>query len=81
MADWYDLAVSVLLQLAKTNPNLERAIRLAVKKIEKDPSIGRYVRDTRYTFTDPDNRFRIGYNYHPQGQAIEIVVINVLYLF
>ncbi len=78
MADWFDVAIETLLELVETNPKLERDIRLAVKRIERNPSMGRYVCNMRYIYTDPDLRFWLGYNFHPQGKQIEIVVINVL---
>ena len=81
MADWLDVVIEILLELAETHPDLEREIRLAVRRIERNPLIGRYVRNTRYIYTDPDFRFRIGYNYHPRGKEIEIAVINVFKSF
>ena len=78
MADWYDIAVEVLLQLAESDPELERAIRLAVRQIERNPKMGIYIKDTRYLYIDPDRRFRIGYNFHPEGREIEVAVINIL---
>lgn len=78
MADWYDIVVEVLLRLAESDPELERAIRLAVRHIERNPQIGIYIKETRHFYTDPEGRFRIGYNFHPKGREIEIAVINVL---
>ncbi|MEE2716107.1 MAG: hypothetical protein VX610_01650 [SAR324 cluster bacterium] len=77
MADWYDVAVEVLLQLAESNPTLEREIRMAVHLIEGNPRIGAFIQETRHVYRDPQGRFRIGYNFHPKG-TLEVVVINVL---
>ena len=78
MADWYKFAAKQLLELAESDKELARSIAFAVKKIERRPaSTGRYVKDTVYSYTDPDRRFRINYNFHPEAREIEIFNVKV----
>ena len=77
MADWVEEVAKLLWRLTAENPEFAKQIRLAIRRIEQRPQIGRYMRETRYTYTDPQQRFRISYNYHPQAEEIEIVVLNI----
>lgn len=78
MADWVLEVVQILLKMAKTNPQLVKDIYLAIKKIEKFPAqTGDFVSGTRYNYTDPEGRFRIGYNFHPDASELEIVLLHI----
>lgn len=78
MADWLDIIIKALLNLGDTDPGLVSDIRLTVKKIESNPLLGKYIRETRYSYTDPHYRFRIGYNHHPKNREIEIVTLHLI---
>lgn len=78
MADWVLEAVQQLLKEAKKDPQLAKAIYRAVKTIEKFPAqTGSFVGDIRYNYTDPEGRFWIGYNFHPDASEIEIVMLSI----
>ena len=77
MAYWLEEVAKRLWKLTTENPEFAKQIRLAIKRIEQNPQIGRYVRETRYVYTDPQHRFRLSYNYHPQSKEIEIIVLHL----
>ena len=78
MAKWNDDVVDILIDLAKTQPALAKAIRLSIQQIEKHPArIGQLILQGRYVYTDPQRRFRISYNFHPESHEIEIVVLHL----
>ncbi len=78
MADWSTTVVKFLIELKKKDPDLVKVIRASVKRLEMSPSLGAYVRGTRYYYSDYDWGFRIGYNYHPEAESkqIEVAVIH-----
>ncbi len=78
MADWYKNAVQTLIRLYQNDPKLYAEIRKAVNQIQRDPTVGSYVKQTYRVYVDPESRFRIGYNYHSQAKELEIVVIHVI---
>lgn len=78
MADWLEEVAKLLWKHTLEDPEFAKKIRLAIKRIEKSPRLGRYVRRTRYIYTDPEMQFRISYNYHPRSKEIEIVVLHIL---
>ncbi len=77
MADWLNEVVRILLKTAEEDPELAKEILFAVKRIERSPlSFARPVSDTRYVYFDEKGRFRISFNYEPDG-SMEIVVLNI----
>ncbi|MGK5095170.1 hypothetical protein WDW89_24565 [Deltaproteobacteria bacterium TL4] len=77
MADWLEEVAKLLWKITVEDPECAKTIRLAVKRIEKNPRIGRLVQDTRYIYTDPESRFRISYNHHPNAKEIELVALHI----
>ena len=77
MAKWYKSTVRLILELQKSNPHLGKLILASIKRLEKQPMLGTYVRNSRYYYTDMENGFRIAYNYHSLAKEIEVVVIRV----
>ena len=78
MADWLEEVAKLLWKISLENPDLAKDIRLAVKRIERNPGVGRFIRDTRYVYTDPHERFRIGYNFFSKKNELEIVVLHII---
>ena len=79
MAKWLDQVVDHLVEIMEDNPQLGRDIRLAIRRIERYPAqAGKYAKETRYNYEDPDARFRIGYNFHPDAEEIEVVVLRLM---
>ena len=77
MAKWVEEYVLFLVALVKENPVLAKNILATIRFLENHPVSGDAIGETRRSYTEPNNRFRIGYNYVP-GQEIEIVVITLL---
>ena len=77
MAYWLKEAAKLLWEVTLKDPDFAKKIRLAIKRIEKKPTIGRHIKTTRYVYTDHEMQFRISYNYHSQAKEIEIVIIHI----
>lgn len=75
MADWFLSAALLLKDLAKRDPKLAALIYATVRRIEKNPTMGEYLQETRRLYTNHEHHFRIGYNYHSKAKEIEIVTI------
>ncbi len=76
MPEWYQGAVKTLLQLYQEDREIFTAVQLAIKSIKRDPLSGEYILGTYRVYVDPEERFRIGYHYHPKTKDLEIVVIH-----
>lgn len=79
MARWIDTVAGIIVELIKQQPELAKEILLTIKRLERRPTMGDYVQGTYRTYYDPQKRFRIGYNFHPEGGEIEIVVLHIVH--
>ena len=78
MADWYLSTALALKELAKTDPKLATLIYATVRRIEKNPTMGEYLQETRRLYVNNEDGFRISYNYHPKAKEIVIVTIHII---
>lgn len=78
MAKWIDTVATMIVELIEKDPDLAREILLMIKRIERRPTRGEYVEGTYRVYYDPEKRFRIGYNFHPDAEEIEIVVLHLI---
>jgi len=76
MPDWYRNAAILLEKIGHSDISLFRDILLAVQRIQRNPTIGEITIKTYRVYYDPENRFRIGYNYYPKAKE-PIVIINL----
>ncbi len=78
MAKWIDTVVKIIVELIENDTSLAREILLIIKRLERKPTTGEYVEGTYRVYHDPKKRFRIGYNFRPDAEEIEIVVLHLL---
>ena len=77
MADWVEEVVQCLLEIAKNDPALATLIRGTIKKLDKQPSLGVFLVDTLYFYSDPSGKFRVTYNFHPTQKRIEVISLRI----
>ena len=77
MADWYLSAALKLKEIAERDPKLAALIYATVRRLEKQPTNGEYLKETRRMLTNKEDGFRISYNCHQKAKKIEIVTIHV----
>ena len=79
MAEWYEDAVKTLLEIAKESPRLARLINARCKQIEHQPTLGQWVIESRWIYTDPHHQFRISYNYNSKAKTDKAEIVAIYY--
>ena len=78
MPDWYREAALLLEKIGSKDLELFKNILLAIKRIQRNPTLGTISLKTYRVYYDEEGRFRIGYNYYPKAK--EPIVIISLYI-
>ncbi|MBF0240710.1 MAG: hypothetical protein HQM12_23680 [SAR324 cluster bacterium] len=78
MGDWSENAVSVLLNLAKKDPELAKIIRGTILKLDKNPGLGTFLIKSVWSYTDLSGKFRIIYNYSPEQKIKKIEIESII---
>ncbi|MGK5094046.1 hypothetical protein WDW89_18785 [Deltaproteobacteria bacterium TL4] len=77
MAKWIDTVTRIIVQLMEQDAELAKTILLTIKRLERKPTLGDYIQETYRVYYDQEKRFRIGYNFHPEAEEIEIVALHI----